>query len=129
MRAALNDPPIDDDRAAATMSKAVVRAAHLLDVSQAALADVLGVSGATASRLFTGMYQLHPSRKKEWEFAALFVRLFRSLDAIVGHGQQAHLWLEGPNAAFSGERPIDMVRTAQGLVRVLQYLDASRGRI
>jgi uncharacterized protein (DUF2384 family) len=129
MRASLKDAPIAPDRAAATMSKAVVRAASFLHVSQAVLAEILGVSGATASRLVAGTYQVHPNRKKEWEFASLFVRLFGSLDAIVGHGQQAQSWLEGPNLALAGERPIEMIRTAQGLIRVLQYLDASRGRI
>ncbi len=119
----------DSGQAAATMSKAVTRAAKHLGISQGALADVLGVSGATASRLFAGTYQLQPQRRREWEFATLFVRLFRSLDAIVGHGPQARQWLQGPNLAFAGERPIEMIRTAEGLVRVLQYLDAARGRI
>jgi uncharacterized protein (DUF2384 family) len=117
------------DQSAATMSKAVKRAAEILNVSQATLADVLGVSGATASRLFSGAYQLHPDRRREWEFATLFIRLFRSLDAIVGHGAEAQQWLQGPNRAFAGERPIEIIRTAEGLVRVLQYLDAARGRI
>jgi hypothetical protein len=61
----------------ATLTKAVVRAAGFLGISQAALADVLGVSGATASRLVGGAYSLQPARKKEWEFALLFVRLYR----------------------------------------------------
>ena len=66
----------------ATLSKAVVRASASLKVSQSVLAEVLGISAPSASRLVSGSYQLEESRRKEWEMALLFVRLFRSLDAI-----------------------------------------------
>jgi hypothetical protein len=112
----------------ATLTKAVLRAAGFLGMSQAVLADVLGVSGATASRLVGGAYSLQPARKREWEFALLFVRLFRSLDAIVGNDRDAQAWLRGENTALGG-RPVELVRSAEGLVRVLHYLDASRSRI
>jgi uncharacterized protein (DUF2384 family) len=106
----------------------VVRAAEFLGVNQAALAETLGMSRATASRLVAGAYVLDPTRKKEWELALLFVRVFRSLDAVVGHGEDARAWLTGPNNALGG-RPADLVRSAEGLVRTVQYLDAARGRI
>src|SRR5262245_42920152 len=112
----------------ATLTKAVVRAAGLLGISQAALADVLGVSAATASRLIGGRYALQPVRRREWEFALLFVRLYRSLDAIVGNERDAQTWLRNPNLAL-GAKPADLIRSAEGLVRVLHYLDASRSRI
>jgi uncharacterized protein (DUF2384 family) len=67
--------------------------------------------------------------KKEWELAALFVRLFRSLDALIGSNDAAaRTWLGGSNTGLSG-RPIDLIRTTEGLVRVVQYLDAARGRL
>lgn len=113
--------------APATLSKAVVRAAGFLALTQSALAGVLGISPATASRLKSGTYALQPARR-EWEFALLFVRLFRSLDAIVGGGAAAQAWLKGPNTALGG-RPIELIRSAEGLVRVVHYLDACRGRI
>ncbi|HTQ37039.1 MAG TPA: antitoxin Xre/MbcA/ParS toxin-binding domain-containing protein [Steroidobacteraceae bacterium] len=112
----------------ATLTKAVVRAATALGLSQAVLAEVLGVSPATTSRLFAGSHALDPARRREWEFALLFVRLFRSLDAIVGNDRDARTWLRGANQALGG-RPLDLLRSAEGLVRVLHYLDASRGRI
>jgi hypothetical protein len=115
--------------AGATLSKAVIRAAELLALRQTIVADVLGVSEPTVSRLFSGVYKLDAGRKREWEFALLFVRLFRSLDAILGHGEEARQWLQGPNRAFAGERPVELIRHAQGLIRVLNYLDAARGRI
>jgi Antitoxin Xre/MbcA/ParS C-terminal toxin-binding domain/Antitoxin Xre-like helix-turn-helix domain len=111
-----------------TLTKALLRAAALLDLQQGTMADLLGVSRATASRLFGGSYQLLPARKKEWELAVLFVRLFRSLDAIVGHGDLARAWLRGSNAAL-GAAPIALIGSAEGLVRVVHYLDTVRGRV
>ena len=116
------------DAASATVTKAVVRAAQLLNIRQAALVRILGVSAATVSRLFAGHYFLQPERRKEWELALLFVRLFRSIDAVLGHGEAARKWLLGNNLALHGV-PADLIETTEGLVRVLHYLDAHRGRI
>lgn len=120
--------PVDDIQPSATLTKAVVRAAGFLGISQATLADVLGVSPATASRLVGGTYALQPARRREWEFALLFVRLFRSLDALVGNDEDARTWLRNENRAL-GAKPVELIRSAEGLVRVLHYLDASRGRV
>jgi uncharacterized protein (DUF2384 family) len=114
--------------AAATLSKAVVRAGNILQIRQMSVARILGVSAATMSRLHSGTYVLNPDRSKEWEFALLFVRLFRSIDAILGHGEAARKWLSGHNLALNG-RPADLIESTEGLVRVLHYLDAHRGRI
>ncbi|HEX4242275.1 MAG TPA: antitoxin Xre/MbcA/ParS toxin-binding domain-containing protein [Steroidobacteraceae bacterium] len=110
------------------MTGAVLRASGLLEVTQARLAEVLGVSPATVSRMASGAYALD-EQKKEWELGALFVRLFRSLDALVGSNDAAaRAWLEGENDGLAG-RPIDLIGSAEGLVRVVQYLDSARGRI
>lgn len=117
--------PLSD---AAVLSKATVRAAKLLDLTQRDVAAVLGVSEATASRLFAGKYLLSPDRAKEWELARLLVRLFRSLDALWGHEETARAWLAGDNLALAA-RPRDLVRSVEGMVRVVSYLDAARGRV
>lgn len=110
-----------------TLAKATVRAAELLGLTQAELAPVLGVSRATVSRIASGDYRLAP-QQKTWELAALFVRLFRSLDALVGSNEaQARAWLNSDNAGLGGV-PRRLIATAEGLVRVVQYLDAARGR-
>lgn len=116
------------DKATTTLTKAVVRAAQLLQIKQAAIARILGLSPATVSRLYAGNYLLHQDHAKEWEFALLFVRLFRSIDSIFGHGETAQQWLTGSNLALQG-RPVELIESAEGLVRVLHYLDAHRGRI
>jgi transcriptional regulator with XRE-family HTH domain len=109
----------------AVLTKAVARAAERLGISRAALARILGVSPATVTRLFRGEYKLD-ERRKQWEFALLFVRLFRSLDSIVGDEQSARRWLGSDNRVLNA-RPIDLLHQTEGLVRVVQYLDASRG--
>lgn len=109
------------------LTKAVVRASQFLGISQSCVARSLGVSESTTSRMFAGNYLLDPGRK-EWELAALFVRMFRSLDSIVGKDEAARAWLTSENQAL-GARPIDLLSRAEGLVRVVFYLDAARGRI
>lgn len=112
---------------AAVLSKAVTRAADRLDISRALLAKVIGVSPSTITRLYSGEYQLNQSRK-EWEFGLLFVRVFRSLDSIVGEEGTARKWLSSNNLGLNG-RPIDLISHTEGLVRVVSYLDASRGLV
>ncbi len=107
------------------LTKAVARAAERLDISRALLAKILGVSPPTVTRLYNGDYKLD-ERRKEWEFALLFVRVFRSLDSIVGNEQTARQWLNSENRGLNG-RPVDLIRQTEGLVRVVHYLDASRG--
>jgi len=112
---------------ARTLAKATLRAAGLLGLTQAELAPILGVSRATVSRIASGDYLLAPEQKT-WELAALFVRLFRSLDALVGSNEaQARAWLNSENAGLGGI-PRKLIPKAEGLVRVVQYLDAARGR-
>ena len=113
--------------AAAVLSKAVARAAERLDVSKSLLAKVLGVSPPTITRLYSGNYLLDQGRK-EWDFALLFVRVFRSLDSIVGDEATARKWLSSENRGLNA-RPIELIRNTEGLVRVVQYLDASRGLV
>jgi transcriptional regulator with XRE-family HTH domain len=113
---------------ASVLTKAVTRAATLLGLTQRQLADTLGLSGPTTSRLYSGKYRLSATRSKEWELGVLFVRLFRSLDALWGHEGTARAWLETYNTAL-GAAPLELIRTAAGLVRVVDYLDYARGRV
>ena len=113
---------------AAVLSKAVVRVARLLALTQRDVSAALGISEATASRLFAGKYLLAPERAKEWELARLMVRMFRSLDALWGHEEIARQWLASDNLALAA-RPKDLLRSVEGMVRVVTYLDAARGRL
>jgi transcriptional regulator with XRE-family HTH domain len=110
------------------LTGAVLRAAALLELTQSSVAEILGVSAATISRMAKGTYTLDAARK-EWEMAALFVRLFRSLDSVVGSNDEAaRAWLNSDNRAL-GDRPVKLIRSAEGLVRAVHYLDGARSRI
>jgi hypothetical protein len=107
------------------LTKAVLRAADKLDVKQAALAAILGVSEATVSRMKRGDYVLQAD-SKALELAVLFVRLFRSLDEMVGGDEAvARAWLANPNLALDAT-PVEKIRTVPGLMDVIAYLDARK---
>lgn len=112
----------------AVLARAAFRAAGFLGVSQASLADIIGVSSATASRLASGGRALEEGTKP-WQLAALFVRSFRSLDAIVGSDDTAaRAWMRAPNSALGGV-PLELMRDPAGLARAVDYLDAARARL
>lgn len=111
----------------AVVTKAVLRAAEHLGVSQRDLARILGISEATVSRLSSGRVALDVDRK-EGELALLFVRVFRSLDALVGDPAKARSWFHAKNTHLGGV-PADRARTVEGLVHVAEYLDAMRGQL
>lgn len=104
-------------------AKAAFRAATELGLSQRDLAEVIGVSGATVSRMKDGGHDL---AGKPLELALCLIRVFRSLDAIVG-GDSASLrgWMENRNDIL-GNAPKTLVLTATGLIEVMQYLDSAR---
>jgi hypothetical protein len=110
------------------VTKAALRAAGRLGLSHKALARILGLSEASVSRMGSQAYTLDPG-SKPFELALLFVRLFRSLDAIVGGDEAvARTWLEADNPALGG-RPAALVQTVSGLVHVAGYLDARRALV
>ncbi len=110
---------------AAVLATATQRAAALLGINGAALARVLGVSEATVSRIARGERGLSPEAK-EGELALLLVRLYRSLDALVGNDEARRLaWMRSPNDTLGGV-PATLILTAQGLVSAVAYLDAMR---
>lgn len=111
------------ERAVAT--KAVLRAATRLGLSNKALGRIIGVSEATVSRMGSGSYTLAPG-DKPFEIAMLFIRLFRALDAVAsGDEAVAAAWLRAENSALGGT-PLALIESVSGLVHVLGYLDARR---
>ncbi len=112
---------------ATVLGKAVARAAERLGITRSQLAQILGLSPPTITRLYNGEYRLD-ERRKEWEFALLFLRAFRSLDSIVGDEQTARRWLNSENRGLNA-RPLELMRETEGLVRVVHYLDASRSLV
>ena len=119
--------PVRQPEPGPVLAKATLAAAARLGLRNRHLALVIGSSEASVSRLQTGR-GLDPD-SKEGELALLFLRLYRSLDALVGGDDaKARDWLSAPNDHL-GAVPADRIRSIEGLVDVVQYLDAMRGRL
>lgn len=124
----LHSVPAGRPEAGPVVTKAVIRAADQLRLTARILSAVLGVSEATVSRMKRGDFALQPGTKP-FELGILLVRLFRSLDAIVGGDEAvAKAWLDNPNLVLGG-RPIEKLQTVSGLVDVIAYLDARRALV
>jgi transcriptional regulator with XRE-family HTH domain len=107
------------------LGKATIRAAQELDLSNAALARVIGLSEPTLSRIASGARGIDPV-SKEGQLALLLVRVFRSLDPLVGSdAQKRRGWLRSQNKALNGI-PSALIETPYGLVTTLSYLDGMR---
>jgi uncharacterized protein (DUF2384 family) len=114
---------------AQVLARALVRAADLLGLRQADLAEVLGSSTASVSRTFAGERGIAPE-SAEGRHALLLLRVFRSLDTLVGgDAAKARLWLSADNGHLGGHPPLALLRTTPGLVRVADHLDAMRGKL
>lgn len=120
--------PAEMGREAVVLTKAVLRASGRLGLSNRSLGRIIGVSEASVSRMDRGTYAL-ARNDKPFELALLFVRLFRSLDAMVGGDETvARAWLRNENTALGGA-PLALIQTVSGLVNVLAYLDARRALV
>ena len=112
----------------AVVTKATLRAASTLGLSNKVLARILGLSEASVSRMGSGTFLL-TARDKSFELAILFLRLFRSLDAIVAGDEVAsRAWLQHEHATL-GDAPGVLIQSLPGLVNVVGYLDARRALI
>jgi hypothetical protein len=110
------------------VTKATLRAADKLRLTNKSLARIIGLSEATVSRMRKGDYRLEKGQKP-FELAMLLLRLYRSLDAVVGGDDSvAGAWLTNHNSALNGT-PLDLIQSVSGLVNVIQYLDGRRAVI
>lgn len=110
------------------LTKAVLNVAHFYDLSGKDLGEIIGISEAGVSRLGQGKKLLSPD-SKEGEMAILLVRVYRSLNALLGNDHhKAKLWLHSHNH-YLQNKPINLLKTIPGLIAVLNYLDAMRGKL
>lgn len=125
MKLALVDE--DSPQPGMVLSKAVLSAASRLGLSAVKLSKIIGCSEATISRLKSGR-GIDPE-SKQGELALLVVRLYRSLNAILGgNDEQSRRWLQAYNHHLA-DVPVNRLQTVEGLIEVIHYLDAMRGKI
>ena len=126
MATALTDRDVPSE--SQILSEAVSRIATFWKLTNGEVGQVLGLSAPTVSRLRSGHYRLERSGKS-FELAQLLVRLFRSLDALMGSDDEAAaVWLRTANVDLGG-RPLDLIRSVRGLISVAEYVDAFRARV
>lgn len=107
------------------LTKATLRAADMLGLHDGDLAKVIGVSAATVSRYKQASSGIAPA-SKTGQLALLLVRIFRSLDPLVGSDDgKRRDWMHSRNNALNGV-PAALILTPDGLVRTLDYLDGMR---
>lgn len=131
--------PVPEPDPSQVLTRAVLRAADFLALTQEDLAAILGTSPASVSRMASGKRRLErPSGGgrmdaggaggKEFELACLFLRVYRSLDALVGGDlQKGRAWLTADNRHLGGA-PLTLIKTIPGIAHVADYLDAMRGK-
>src|SRR5690606_16986223 len=108
------------------LAKALLNAREQLALTQQELAEVVGVHRTAISRWAeTGV---RPD-SKTGELALLLIRVYRSLFTLFGGdlGDMRH-FLRTPNHHLCGV-PLQLMTQVQGLVRVVEYLDAIRGKL
>lgn len=110
------------------ITKAVLKAGTALKLTGTELAEIIGVSPATLTRL-KGHKAVLKDGTKDQELALHLVRIFRSLGALYG-GNMADMarWLRSNNKTLRAA-PIDKMKQAAGLVRTMDYLDRFRAKI
>lgn len=117
--------PADENR---VLTSAVGKIAGCWKLTNEQLGAILGVSAPTASRLRSGSFELDRS-SKAFELSQYLVRLFRSLDALMGSDDEASMsWLRSANLDLGG-RPIDLIRSVRGLGEVANYVDDYRAQV
>jgi len=111
------------------LQKAILKAAGLWGVNNTELARIIGVSEPTVSRLYADTSKGIKPDSKEGELSLLFIRAFRALDAFLGNAlENEKKWLRAKNKVLNGI-PLELMKTVTGLVSVVNYLDAVRGKI
>lgn len=116
------------ERESRVLGEAVSRAAANWKLRDEVLGRILGISRTSALRLRSGQFKLRRG-EKPFELGQYFVRVFRSLDAVMGSDDAASVsWLKSENLDLAG-RPVDLMQSITGLLRVADYLDGYRAKV
>lgn len=108
------------------ITKAFIRATDRLDLKTKEITQLIGISPSNWSRVINHNRHIH-LQTKEAEFTLLFLRIYRSLDALYGGNlERMKEWLRVENSHLQGV-PIELIQSIEGLARVTTYLDAMRG--
>ena len=111
----------------AVLCKALFRATDYLGLTQSELGQAIGMDRTSITRL--KQKGSLDSQSKPGELATYVIRIFRDLYALMGGDQGAIThWMKTQNHHLNGQ-PNQLILHAQGLIHVLGYLDAMRGKV
>ena len=109
------------------LAKAVLSASEQLGLKQAELASVLGVHRTAISRL-KQKQSLDPT-SKQGEIALLIIRIARALFALTGGDTDWIKHFMRTHNTITGAVPAKQIASIQGLMTVVQFVDAIRGKV
>lgn len=109
-------------RDAIILAKAFLNTGKSMGLNQAELGEIVGRDRTSLRR------GLAPA-SKAGELALLLIRAYRSLYVLVGgRPQDIRHWMSVQNL-HTGGVPREQIKSVQGLTRVVEYLDAMRGKL
>ncbi|MFC3907536.1 antitoxin Xre/MbcA/ParS toxin-binding domain-containing protein [Legionella dresdenensis] len=119
---------LSSNNEAVVLTKAICNLAKNYALSGKDLHNITGFSESSITRMRQGQKLISPD-SKEGEIALLLIRVYRSLNAMVGNNhEKAIAWLRSKNRNFA-KTPLEELQKLPGLISVLNYLDAMRGKI
>ncbi|WP_271103649.1 antitoxin Xre/MbcA/ParS toxin-binding domain-containing protein [Pseudomonas tohonis] len=121
---ALSRPTLDPD---AVLAKALLNTREQLGLTQQQLADIVGVHRTAITR-WADSGGIRP-QSKTGELALLLIRAYRALFALFGGNLEDMRHFLRTENRHLGAVPLELMGQVQGLVRVVEYLDAIRGKI
>jgi len=109
------------------LAKALFNVSGELGLKTSELADALGVDRSAVSRIKKRM-NIEPQTKKG-EIALHLIRIARALHALTnGDKDWMRAFMHSENSGTGGI-PAKQIATLDGLMRVVRYVDAMRGKI
>lgn len=109
------------------LAKALLNAAQELGLKQDELGSVIGLHRTGIGRLKKNL-SLDPT-SKQGELALLLIRAARALYAVSGGDKDWIRHFMRSQNRMTGGIPAEQMQSVQGLARVVQYLDAIRGKV
>lgn len=111
----------------AVLAKALLRAAQQLGLKPTEIGNVIGLHRTAISRLKKSP-SIAPD-SKQGELAILLIRIARALFALTGGDREmSHHFMRTENKVTRGI-PAEQITSIQGLITVLQFVDAIRGKV
>lgn len=111
----------------AVLAKAVVNAATQLGLKQAEVARAIGIHRSAFSRL--KQKPVLSPQSKPGELALIIIRLARALYALTGGDETWMRRFMRQHNTMTGGIPAEQIGQIEGLMTVLRFVDAIRGKV